>query len=88
MVRCQSELLKIPPRSPDLNPIDIFHIVSRKLGEDAPQPEITYESYEEFCDRVQETINSVSWESIDKTIRSMNGRVGEIIRSNGKRLKY
>ena len=32
MVRCQS-LLKIPPRSPDLNPIDIFHIVSRKLGE-------------------------------------------------------
>ena len=32
MVRCQSELLKIPPRSPDLNPIDIFHMVSRKLN--------------------------------------------------------
>ena len=31
MVGCQSELLKILPRSPDLNPIEnIFHIVSRK----------------------------------------------------------
>ena len=89
MVRCQSELLKIPPRSPDLNPIEnIFHIVSRKLEKDALQQEITHESYEEFCDRVQETINSISWESIDKTIRSMNGRVAEIIRSNGERLKY
>ena len=29
MVGCQSELLKIPPRSPDLNPIEnIFHIES------------------------------------------------------------
>ena len=89
MVRCQSELLKIPPRSPDLNRIEnIFHIVSRKLEKDALQQEITHESYEEFCDRVQETINSILWESIDKTIRSMNGRVAEIIRSNGERLKY
>ena len=30
MARCHAELLKIPPRSPDLNPIEnIFHIVSR-----------------------------------------------------------
>ena len=54
MVRCQSELLKIPPRSPDLNPVEnIFHIVSRKFEKDALQQEITHESYEEFCDRVQ-----------------------------------
>ena len=34
--RCHSEVLKIPPRSPDLNPIEnIFHIVSRKLEKDA-----------------------------------------------------
>ena len=36
MARCHSEVLKIPPRSPDLNPIEnIFHIVSRKLEKDA-----------------------------------------------------
>ena len=30
MARCHSELLKIPPRSPDLNPIEnIFHTVSK-----------------------------------------------------------
>ena len=35
MARCHCELLKIPPRSPDLNPIEnIFHIASKKLGKD------------------------------------------------------
>ena len=72
MVGCQSELLKIPPRSPDLNPIEnIFHIVSRKLEKNALQEEITHELYEEFCDRVQETRNSISWESIDKTMTKL-----------------
>lgn len=89
MARCQAELLKIPPRSPDLNPIEnIFHVVSRKLEKDALEQGITRESYEEFCDRVQRTINGVSRELIDKTIRSMNGRVAGIIQSNGERLKY
>ena len=34
MARCRSELLKLPPQSRDLNPIEnMFHIVSRKLHE-------------------------------------------------------
>ena len=49
MTRCHCELLKIPPRSPDLNPIEnIFHIASKKLEKDALNKGITHESYEEF----------------------------------------
>ena len=36
MARCHCEVFKMPPRSPDLNPIEnIFNIVSRKLEKDA-----------------------------------------------------
>ena len=42
MARCHCELLKIPPRSPDLYPIEnIFHIVSKKLAKDALERDIT-----------------------------------------------
>ena len=89
MGHCHSELLKIPPRSPDLNPIEnIFNLASRKLEKDALQQGITRESYDEFCDRVERTICSISQGVIDKTIQSMNGRIADIIRNNGERLKY
>ena len=90
MTRCHCELLKIPPRSPDLNPIEnIFHIASKKLEKDALNKGITHESYEEFCDRVQRTISGISQELIDKTIQSMSGRITDTIRNNaGERLKY
>ena len=61
MARCHCELLKIPPRSPDLNPIEnIFHIASKKLEKVALNEGITRESFEEFCDRVQRTISGIS----------------------------
>ena len=89
MARCHCELLKIPPRSPDLNPIEnIFHIASKKLEKDALNEGITHESFEEFCDRVQRTISGISQELIDKTIQSMSGRITGIIQNNGERLKY
>ena len=89
MDRCHAELLKIPPRSPDLNPIEnIFHIVSRKLQKDAIDQSITRESYQEFCDRVRRTIYDISHQLIDKTIESMNTRIADIVRNNGERLKY
>ena len=89
MGRCHSELLKIPPRSPDLNPIEnIFNLASRKLEKDALQQGITPETYDEFCDRVERTICSIFQGVIDKTIQSMNGRIADIIRNNGERPKY
>ena len=39
-------------------------------------------------DRVQRTISGISQELIDKTIQSMSGRITDIIRNNGERLKY
>ena len=89
MARCHSELLKIPPRSLDLNPIEnIFHIVSKKLEKDAVEKNITRESYEQFCERVKRTISGISYHLIDKTIQSMSFRVAEIIQNGGERLKY
>ena len=89
MARCHCELLKIPPRSPDLNPIEnIFHIVSKKLAKDALERGITRESYEQFCERVQRTMRGISQQLIDKTIQSMSLRVADIIRNGGERLKY
>ena len=53
MERARCELLKIPPRSPDLNPIEnIFELVSDALREQAIRLQITKETYEEFKDRV------------------------------------
>jgi len=89
MVRCHCELLKIPLRSPDLNPTEnIFHIVTKKLAKDALERGITRESYEQFCERVQRTIRGISQQLIDRTIQSMSVRVAGIIRNSGERLKY
>ena len=89
MARCHCELLKIPPRSPDLNPIEnIFHIASKKLAKDAFEKGITRESYEQFCERVKRTICGISQQLIDRTIQSMSSRVADIIRNSGERLKY
>ena len=91
VARCHSELLKILPRSPDLNPIEnIFHIVSKRFEKDlhalAKKKNITRESYEQFY--VQRTINGISYDVINKTIQSMSFRVADIIRNSGGRLKY
>ena len=87
MARCHAELLKIPPQSPDLNPIEnVFHIVSRKLQKDAIGQSITRESYQAFCNRVRRTIYDISHELIDKTIESMSTRKADIIQNNGERL--
>ena len=42
----------IPPRSPDLNPIEnLFHLVSKQLQKDALDMQITRETFAQFSDR-------------------------------------
>ena len=85
----KSELLLIPPRSPDLNPIEnIFHKVRAKLDEEALNNNITKENFDQFKTRLFRTINSVPIEYIDKIIESMNKRIDMIIENKGDRLKY
>ena len=79
----------IPPRSPDLNPIEnLFHLVSKQLREDAIDKQITSENFEQFSERVKRTMTNLSKITIDRIIESMNNRVAMIIEKRGQRLKY
>ena len=52
MEKCGAKLLAIPPRSPDLNPIEnIFNNVRTQLAEDAMQNNIENETFEQFSER-------------------------------------
>lgn len=89
MSKVGAELLAIPPRSPDINPIEnIFHILKNTLDRDALQRNITRENFEEYSNRVVSTIKNVDTRLIDKTIDSMNKRMDLIIDNNGNRIKY
>lgn len=79
----------IPPRSPDINPIEnIFNQVKRKLSSDAIEKNIEQESFKTFSERVQKTIENFPTDIIDRTIESMDKRIGLIIISKGQRTKY
>ena len=89
MGRANVQLLKIPARSPDLNPIEnIFKFVGEKLRAEALQRKITHESFDEFKARVITTTMSILRDYIDKVIQSMSKRMNLIIEKKGQRLKY
>lgn len=79
----------IPPRSPDLNPIEnLFHITKRTLTKEALEKRITYETYEEFVGRVEQTLKATPVSIIDNIIGSMNKRIDMVIQRKGQRIKY
>ena len=79
----------IPPRSPDLNPIEnIFHLAKRKLKKNAIDQNITHETYQQFVKRVKDTLQSLDTAVIDRTISSMNNRINLVIKAKGQRIKY
>ena len=79
----------IPPRSPDLNPIEnIFHLVRRQLRYEAMETPILRETLEEFTERTTRTIRMIPLETINKTIASMGNRIEEVKRLKGQRTKY
>ena len=60
----------IPPRSPDLNPIEnAFSLVEKKLSSDAVKCSISKESYAKFGERVENTLLSYPIEPIDNFIK-------------------
>ena len=89
MDRVGAKKFSIPPRSPDINPTEnVFHQVKHKLGNDAMEQNIEHQTFDEFSKRVQMTLESFSIRKIDRTIESMNKRIGMIIKSKGQRTKY
>ena len=66
------KLLKIPTRSPDINPIEnLFHLVLKQLHKDAIVRNIEHETYKEFSRRVQSVLLNFSSDVINRTIGSM-----------------
>ena len=89
MTRANCELIKIPPRSPDLNPIEnVFKHVSDALREQAITLQIQKETYAEFKDRVISTIQSLPIAMIDNIIGSMPKRLKQILKRKGQRIRY
>jgi transposase len=87
--RVGATLLKIPPRSPDINPIEnLFNTVKRKLREQAIREQITHETFTQFANRVKTLICNVKISSIDNLIASMPKRMLLIIKGKGNRTKY
>jgi len=82
-------VFKIPPRSPDLNPIEnFFHTLTKRLKSDALEKKITKESFEELSTRVKETVLRCSSTEIDKIIDSMDKRITAVLEEKGQRIKY
>ena len=82
-------IFKIPPRSPDLNPIEnFFNLVVRKLRKQVLDEQIESETYDEFRHRVQSVMLNFSVEKINKIIESMSRRIDMVIKENGCRIKY
>ena len=82
-------VFKIPPRSPDLNPIEnFFHSLIVRLNNDAIKKQITRENYIELSIRVKETMLNFSPKEIDKIIDSMDKRITAVVKGKGQRTKY
>ena len=89
MQHVNADLLNIPARSPDLNPIEnLFHLVGKKLKQDAIDQNIEIESFKEFSKRVIDTITNTDSGVIDNIIESMPKRIKDVIKVRGERLKY
>ena len=79
----------IPARSLDLNPIkNLFHIVKRRLHQDALDQQITREDFAAFSARIKTTLETIPIDVVDRTILSMGKRINEIIKRKGQRIKH
>ena len=83
MTSCGVQLLAIPPRSPDINPM-----IGQDLSRQAVEQNITRESFESFSARVKKTLMDFPIKITDNTIASMHSRMEAIVKNKEERLKY
>ena len=84
--RVNAQLLKIPPRSPDLNPIEnMFKSVSDDLHDSTIEKQLERESFTQFKERVKDTIVRFPVAKINNLIESMDRHTGrsEVAREIG-----
>lgn len=87
--RIACEVVKIPARSPDLNPIEnFFHLVRRKLADDADRQQIEVETYDQFVERIKKTMLEYDKDTINNMVASMPKRLEEVVKNKGGRTAY
>ena len=78
---------KIPPRSPDLSPIDnIFHNIKNYLKKEAIRKKIMCETKEKYEFRIKTALFAYSKDEIDLTINSMEKRL--VVKGRCDRTKF
>ena len=89
LAQVECELVSIPARSPDLNPIEnTFNLVKARLQNSVLQSNITSESFEQFRERVLTSLDSLDIETINRAIESMPKRLILVVAGKGYRTKY
>lgn len=84
-----ADLLAIPPRSPELNPIEnVFAFVKKELKAQAIENNIEMETYEQFSLRVKATLYSSSESRINNIINSYGERLSKLIVRKGGKIEY
>ena len=87
--KIKAQLFSIPPRSPDLNPIEnFFHNIKADLRNQAMVLNIQYETVDDFAQRIKMLMLNYDRGIIDRTIASTNKRIDLIIQNKGARTKY
>ena len=88
MASVNCEMFGIPPHSSDFNPVEnVFHLLRKKLHEDAREHEIKQETYKEFSNRAKSTIENFPVDIINKTIESLP-KLRRAIERKGEPTKY
>ena len=92
VIRARTGLLlerRLTPRSPDLNPIEnVFHLVKWSLAREPKEKKITYESVEQYSERIKNTFMTLDWAAIDKIISTMPKHTNAIRKKGGSRTRY
>ena len=83
-----AELVPIPPRSPDLNPIEnFFHLVCQKLDQDSITKIVTNQTVKEFEARVRDIFVNFVIKERNKLISSIK-RYLNSSKEKGPRIKW
>ncbi len=89
MRRARSTMILLPPRSPDLNPIEnLFPVVRRILRRQALRQGIQQETFKQFQTRIKAAFRSIPVRTINKIIASMPKRIALVINNKGRRVNY
>ena len=84
-----AQLFAIPPRSPDVNPIEsLFHLVPNGLNAQVLSERITQENFIQFSAHVKNTFQNFPVHTINKIIKSMNTKMSMLIKCKCQRIKY